>query len=62
LCTDLREDKHYLLDHPGAVPVTTAQVLFLVPMPTAEDWRIAAAGLCHNFSNFEIQMPLISIL
>ncbi|CAN6164473.1 unnamed protein product, partial [Urochloa humidicola] len=22
---DLREDKHYLLDHPGAVPVTTAQ-------------------------------------
>jgi len=28
LRTDLREDKHYLLDHPGAVPVTTAQVLF----------------------------------
>ncbi|CAL5047000.1 unnamed protein product [Urochloa decumbens] len=25
LCADLREDKHYLLDHPGAVPVTTAQ-------------------------------------
>ncbi|PIA62149.1 hypothetical protein AQUCO_00200270v1 [Aquilegia coerulea] len=23
--TDLREDKHYLADHPGAVPVTTAQ-------------------------------------
>lgn len=24
--TDLREDKHYLADHPGLVPVTTAQV------------------------------------
>uniref|UniRef100_A0A0E0K540 Uncharacterized protein n=1 Tax=Oryza punctata TaxID=4537 RepID=A0A0E0K540_ORYPU len=24
-CTDLREDKHYLLDHPGMIPVTTAQ-------------------------------------
>ena len=23
---DLREDKHYLADHPGLVPVTTAQV------------------------------------
>lgn len=23
--TDLREDKHYLADHPGLVPVTTAQ-------------------------------------
>lgn len=23
---DLREDKHYLSDHPGLVPVTTAQV------------------------------------
>ncbi|XP_021316258.1 rac-like GTP-binding protein 3 isoform X2 [Sorghum bicolor] len=23
---DLREDKHYLMDHPGLVPVTTAQV------------------------------------
>jgi hypothetical protein len=26
LLTDLREDKHYLMDHPGLVPVTTAQV------------------------------------
>lgn len=26
--TDLREDKHYLADHPGLVPVTTAQVRF----------------------------------
>jgi hypothetical protein len=26
---DLREDKHYLADHPGLVPVTTAQVWFL---------------------------------
>lgn len=26
LKTDLREDKHYLADHPGLVPVTTAQV------------------------------------
>jgi len=25
---DLREDKHYLADHPGMVPVTTAQVWF----------------------------------
>jgi hypothetical protein len=24
--TDLREDKYYLADHPGLVPVTTAQV------------------------------------
>jgi hypothetical protein len=24
--TDLREDKHYLMDHPGMLPVTTAQV------------------------------------
>lgn len=23
---DLREDKHYSADHPGMVPVTTAQV------------------------------------
>jgi Ras-related C3 botulinum toxin substrate 1 len=26
LPADLREDKHYLMDHPGLVPVTTAQV------------------------------------
>lgn len=26
LLADLREDKHYLMDHPGLVPVTTAQV------------------------------------
>ena len=25
--TDLREDKHYLADHPGMLPVTTAQVV-----------------------------------
>lgn len=25
-CADLREDKYYLSDHPGLVPVTTAQV------------------------------------
>lgn len=28
LSTDLREDKYYLTDHPGMVPVTTVQVLF----------------------------------
>ncbi|KAK6920751.1 Small GTPase [Dillenia turbinata] len=27
---DLREDKRYLADHPGLVPVTTAQVTFVV--------------------------------
>lgn len=27
---DLREDKHYLADHPGLVPVTTSQVRFLL--------------------------------
>lgn len=27
---DLREDKHYLADHPGMLPVTTAQVVFLI--------------------------------
>jgi len=25
LLSDLREDKHYLMDHPGLVPVTIAQ-------------------------------------
>jgi hypothetical protein len=39
LCTDLREDKHYLLDHPGAVPVTTAQVLF--PILTNSRFEVA---------------------
>uniref|UniRef100_A0A453R6V8 Rac-like GTP-binding protein 3 n=1 Tax=Aegilops tauschii subsp. strangulata TaxID=200361 RepID=A0A453R6V8_AEGTS len=29
---DLREDKQYLLDHPGVVPVTAAQVLSPVPI------------------------------
>jgi len=38
---------NYLRDHPGAVAITTAQVLVLVPMLTAEGWRIAAAELCH---------------
>lgn len=28
--TDLREDKHYLADHPGMLPVTTAQVVLLI--------------------------------
>jgi len=27
---DLREDKHYLSDHPGLVPVTTVQVQYLL--------------------------------
>ena len=27
-CLDLREDKFYLADHPGLVPVTTSQVIF----------------------------------
>ncbi|XP_057866160.2 rac-like GTP-binding protein 3 [Cryptomeria japonica] len=27
---DLREDKHYLSDHPGSVPATTAEACFLL--------------------------------
>ncbi|MFQ6660899.1 hypothetical protein Gotur_029248 [Gossypium turneri] len=27
LTVDLREDKQFFIDHPGAVPITTAQVL-----------------------------------
>jgi len=28
--TDLRDDKQFFVDHPGAVPITTAQVWLLV--------------------------------
>lgn len=28
--TDLRHDKQFFIDHPGAVPITTAQVIFLL--------------------------------
>jgi len=37
LSADLREDKQFFMDHPGAVPITTAQVQstinFLSPTP-----------------------------
>lgn len=26
--SDLRDDKHYFIEHPGAVPISTAQVTF----------------------------------
>lgn len=31
LCVDLREDKQYLNEHPGIVPITTAQVSCNIP-------------------------------
>ncbi|PWZ05546.1 Rac-like GTP-binding protein 4 [Zea mays] len=39
---NLREDKHYLVDHPGAVPVTTAQVVFL-----GEELRKHIGATCY---------------
>lgn len=29
---DLREDKQFFVEHPGAVPITTAQVSFMLPL------------------------------
>jgi len=33
LSADLREDKHFFMDHPGAVPITTAQVRYVTNFP-----------------------------
>jgi len=30
---DLRDDKHFFVDHPGAVPITTAQVRYITNFP-----------------------------
>ena len=30
MALDLRDDKQFFVDHPGAVPITTAQVKFLI--------------------------------
>lgn len=35
LCVDLREDKQYLNEHPGIVPITTAQVSCNIPIFTS---------------------------
>lgn len=29
---DLREDKQFFAEHPGVVPITTAQVSFMLPL------------------------------
>jgi hypothetical protein len=44
LLTDLREDKHYLMDHPGLVPVTTAQV-YLWCLLNSNDPVLASGNL-----------------
>ena len=33
LTVDLRDDKQFFIDHPGAVPITTAQVLAVASHP-----------------------------
>lgn len=33
LSADLRDDKHFFMDHPGAVPITTAQVRYIANFP-----------------------------
>uniref|UniRef100_A0A0E0L9R4 Uncharacterized protein n=1 Tax=Oryza punctata TaxID=4537 RepID=A0A0E0L9R4_ORYPU len=50
---DLREDKHYLLDHPSLVPVTTAQVLSPAPMHSA---YLRTENLTVNLCSFEISV------
>ncbi|MBA0734481.1 hypothetical protein Gogos_018386, partial [Gossypium gossypioides] len=36
LTVDLRDDKQFFVDHPGAVPITTAQVLSAACCSTLE--------------------------
>jgi hypothetical protein len=33
IAIDLRDDKQFCIDHPGAVPITTAQVIFASAAP-----------------------------
>jgi len=50
LLSDLREDKHYLMDHPGLVPVTTAQVYITIYFQYLLNQRLMHSVSLKNFS------------
>ena len=45
MASDLRDDKQFFIDHPGAVPITTAQVKTTYSSHDTSDSSISSALL-----------------
>lgn len=49
LLLDLRDDKQFFIDHPGAVPITTAQVY--CPLPYKELFCVSYFNVISAYEN-----------